>query len=211
MQLHSALAANIHAQTIAQRDYEKAQAEADRWESLYQRALKTECEDLASEVRFYKDVHVKKTRNLKALLDEQTERLATLRDNVSDISGLKSLEAKVQELEACSQKMSKPLGNDLETRLRKVESELEAMKAQLLNQQTTIRNLLKENSTALEDVRTLLAEASSHGTTEPASTYLPSAWAILESGSDLDDELAALKEQMLRPVTLQNPEQPPTS
>lgn len=31
-QLKSALAANIHARTIAERDYHQAQAEADKWE-----------------------------------------------------------------------------------------------------------------------------------------------------------------------------------
>ena len=85
------------------------------------------------------------------------------------------------------------------------------MKAQLINQQAAIGKYLKQNETALEDVRTLLAEISSHGTIEPVSTDLQSALAILEVDISVDDELASLKAQILCTATLENPAQPPTT
>ena len=74
IQLHSALTANIYAQKIAQRDYQKAQAEADKWERYYQLYLKEGREDLIREAEFRKNVYAKKAGNLKAMLDEQTQR-----------------------------------------------------------------------------------------------------------------------------------------
>lgn len=193
-QLYSALAANIYAQTITARDYKKAQAEADKWESLYQRALKTGSEDLVSEVQSYKDASAKKARNLKLLVDEQLEIGATLKREVmaqsenlisSSItsSDFKSSE-KIQDINASSQAMDKSPSNDLETRLRNIESQLEFMRSQLLNQQQAMGKLLKENSIALKQVKTLLAEASLHRTSE-AATMVPAVWKILESGKDM--------------------------
>lgn len=193
-ELYSALAANIYAQTIAARDYQKAQAEADKWEGLYQRALKTGSEDLVSEVQSYKDASAKKARNLKLLLDEQIERGATLKREVMvqcensistsiTSSDFKSSE-KIEDINASSQAMANSHRNDLETRLRNIESQLEFMKAQLLNQQQAMGKLLEENSIALKQVRTLLAEASLHRTSE-AATMVPTVWKILESGKDM--------------------------
>lgn len=59
-QLQSVLAANVQAQTIAQRDYKEAQAEADKWEQHYQRALKAGREDLIQEARFRQNIYAKK-------------------------------------------------------------------------------------------------------------------------------------------------------
>lgn len=221
-QLHSALTANIYAQKIAHRDYEKAQAEADEWEKRYQNLLKEGREDLVQDAKFYKDIYAKKAANLKAMLDEQTQILATLKCNLptqsetltnrlSNASGLKSSEAKFKQIKTPSQAMTDLPGSDLETRLCKLEREIEAVKAQLLNQQAAIGKCLKQNATALEDVRTLLAKTSSHGTVEPVSTNLPTALAILESDTSLDDELAALKAQLLCTATLENPAQPLTA
>lgn len=81
--IQSALATNIHAQTIAERDYTKAQTEADKWEKRYQISLEAGREDLVRKAQFRKDVSAKLAYNLKALLDEQTERVATLKRNLA--------------------------------------------------------------------------------------------------------------------------------
>lgn len=80
-QLQAVLTANIKAQTIAQRDYKKAQAEADKWEQRYQLALIAGREYLIQEAQFRQNICAKKAGNLKALLDEQTERVANLKHN----------------------------------------------------------------------------------------------------------------------------------
>ena len=171
-QLHSALAANIYAEQIAQRDYAKAQAEAAKWETRYQISLEKGREDLVKEAKICKDIYANKAANLKAMLDEQTQRLATLRHNL-------------------------PIQTDLETRLRKLERELEAIKSQLLNQQAAIGKCIEQNATALKDVRTLLVNTSSQETVDPVSTNLQSKLIILEADTRSDDELAALKAMLL--------------
>lgn len=202
-QIQSALATNIHAQTIAERDYKKAQTEADKWERRYQISLKEGREDLVREARFRKDVSAKLACNLKALLDEQTERVAILSRNLADQNKMltnifsinscfKSLEEKLQQLETPSQAIAELPGSDLGTRLLKVERELEAMKAQLLHQQAGIGKLLQQNSTILENVKTLLVETSSDATSKPHNADLETQWLSIESDNDIDDELATI-------------------
>ena len=58
-QLQSVLAANIQAQKIAERDYQKAQAEADEWKEIYRLALKEGREDLVREAEFRKNIYAK--------------------------------------------------------------------------------------------------------------------------------------------------------
>ena len=168
-QLPSALAANIHALAIAERDYKKAQAEADKWESLYQRTLKIGTDESAlKEIHFYKEVLTKKASNLKALLDEQKQRVANLISNFNGHSNTLnntlnnsiscSPEQKANQLTYISQSITKLSDTDLETRIRKLESDLENMKSHLLHQQTAIVQMLELNAAALEDVRQILKQ-----------------------------------------------------
>lgn len=201
--IQSALATNIHAQTIAERDYNKAQTEADKWERRYQISLEAGREDLVREAQFRKDISAKLACNLKALLDEQTERVATLKRNLaaqnkmltnkfSINSCFQSLEEKAQQLENRSQAIAELPGSDLRSRLLKVERELEAMKAQLLHQQAGIGTLLQQNSTILENVETLLVEASSDATSKTNNADLETQWLTIESDNDIDAELATI-------------------
>ena len=180
--MHSAFAANIYAEEIAQRDYAEAQAEADKWENRYQISLREGRGDLVKEAKFRKEIYANKAANLKAMLDEQTQRLATLRHSL-------------------------PIQTDLETRLRKLERELEAMKSQLLNQRAAIGKCIEQNAAALEDVRTLLVNTSFQKTVEPVHTILQSKLVILEADTSFDDELAALKAMLLCTPTLKSPAQ----
>lgn len=220
--IQSALATNIQAQTIAERDYKKAQTEADKWERRYQISLEAGREDLVREAQFRKDVSAKLACNLKALLDEQTERVATLKRNLaaqnkmlankfSINSCFKSLEEKPQQLETRSQGIAKLPGSDLRTRLLQVECELEAMKAQLLHQQAGIDQLLEQNATILENVKTLLVEASYDATFKPNNADLETEWLSIESDNDIDEQLAVITTFVGYSATSQNQAQRPTA
>lgn len=159
--LQSVLAANIQAQIIARRDYKQAQAEVEKWERRYQLALVAGREHLIQEAQFRKNIFAKKACNLKTLLDEQTERVATLRcsltaqgkvwaNSFTTSSSLNLLEEKLWQIEARFQATGELPGNDLKIRLHKVESELESMILQLLEQQTNISNLVQQNLNVLE-------------------------------------------------------------
>lgn len=216
--IQSALATNIHAQTIAERDYKKAQTEADKWERRCQIYLEAGREDLVREAQFRKDVSAKLACNLKALLDEQTETVATLKRNLaaqnkkltnkfSINSCFHSLEEKPQQLETRSQAIAELPGTDLKSRLLQLERELEAMKAQLLYQQAGIGTLLQQNSTILENVKTLLVEASPDATSKTINADLETEWLSIESDNDTDDELATITYS----VTSRNQAQLPTA
>lgn len=66
------------------------------------------------------------------------------------------------------------------------------MKAQLLYQQAGIGKLLQQNSTVLENVKTLLMEASFDANFKPNSADLETEWLSIESDKDIDDELATI-------------------
>lgn len=203
-QLQAVLAANIQAQKIAERDYQKAQAEADEWKEIYRLALKEGREDLVREAEFRKNIYAKKACNLKALLDEQTERVAnyrrdlavqskTLPNSFTTSSILNSLEEKPQQIETRSQTTAKLPVNDLKKRLCKVESELEAMNTQLKSQQISISKLLKQNSAILEDVRNLLSEASFSTISQNHNSQ-----AAIKTVQVVDAELEELRKQLDR-------------
>lgn len=208
--LKSALTANIHAQTVAQKEYEKAQALANEWKKRYQKYLKEGRKDLVKEAEFRKNVYAKQASNLKVMLDEQTQRLATFKRDIAphtetSINSFNFTQEESKPIKTPFQAMTNLPATDLENRLRKLERELEAMKAQLINQQTAIGHCLKQNSTALEGVRTLLAITSSAENIEPVTTDLSSAFTSFDI-DDVDDELAVLKAQMLLVAT--TPSQP---
>ncbi len=189
-QLQSVLAANIQAQTIAQRDYKEAQAEADKWKQRYQRALKAGREDLIQEAQFRQNIYAKKAGNFK-LLDEQTERVANLKHKVF----LK------KQIEADFKTIAKLPSNDLKMRLHKVESELEAMNTQLVNQQVAISKLLKHNSAILDDVRNLLSQTNIDVDFELNSRDEFNQFITVE---DIDDELEKLKKALVSSTSTQN-------
>ncbi|XWK88934.1 MAG: hypothetical protein U7127_02385 [Phormidium sp.] len=157
----TAIAANIQALAICERDYKKAQAEADKWENLYQRALKAKSDDsVIKEIVFYKKIHAKKARKLKAMLDEQKEKLDNLK---------------------------------LETRLRELESDLEAMKYQLLKQQAATEQMLQLNATALSELREMIKQNCLTKPDSNNSVTLPSS---SPSKLSVDEDLEKLKKHM---------------
>ncbi|WP_016950911.1 PspA/IM30 family protein [Anabaena sp. PCC 7108] len=79
------------AQTIAQRDYAKAQAEADKWENEYQLALKADDKDLISRAKFQKERYQAISSRLRNLVEEQTPKVEEIK------SSFNSWEKKVSE------------------------------------------------------------------------------------------------------------------
>jgi len=192
LHLHSALSANIYVLKIAQRDYEKAQVEADKWERRYQLCLKEGRDNLVKEARFRKDVYIQKAQNLKAMLGEQTERLAKLR---LDVPVCKPLE-EVGRIKVSPQALTDLPVNDLITRLDNVETELEAMKAQLVDQHVVIGKLIKQNSNALENVKNILWEATEE-IPEPSDVNSLSILEITKFNNEVNNELELLEDQLL--------------
>ncbi|MHC5858538.1 PspA/IM30 family protein [Nostoc sp.] len=93
------------AQEIAERDYAKAQAEADKWEQEYQLALKGSNQDLISQAKFQKERYQAIASRLKKLVGEQQPQVDAIK------SSLKSWEQKVSEAEK-EVLCSKPQIND---------------------------------------------------------------------------------------------------
>lgn len=91
--LRGATASAIAAQKIAIARYEQAQAEADKWEKQYQLALTEGREDIARKAQFQKERYKAIASRLKALVDQQTPQVDTLKHNLT------SWESKVSEAE----------------------------------------------------------------------------------------------------------------
>ncbi|MBD2744263.1 PspA/IM30 family protein [Coleofasciculus sp. FACHB-1120] len=157
-----------------------------------------------------------KARAQAAKANEQLQNTVGCLGTSSPMGAFERMEEKVLELEARSQVVTQQTPSSVQTRLLKLEGELKAMKAQLLIQQTAIVNSLTLNSTALEEVRDMLQEVRSQSRTELAtkdflsqptqelvSHSLEEQFATLESGNDVDDELAALKAQITGSFTTQ--------
>ncbi|MBW4563444.1 MAG: hypothetical protein KME32_20325 [Mojavia pulchra JT2-VF2] len=79
------------AQEIAQRDYAKAQAEADKWEQEYQLALKGSNQDLIRQAKFQKERYQAIASRLKTLVEKQQPKVDAIN------SSLTSWEKKVLE------------------------------------------------------------------------------------------------------------------
>ncbi len=73
--LRTAAATASAAQTIAQRNYEKAQAEVYKYENEYRLAIKAGNKDLASQAKYQQEKSELIAQRLKKLLDEQQEQV----------------------------------------------------------------------------------------------------------------------------------------
>ncbi|MEH2105967.1 PspA/IM30 family protein [Nostoc sp.] len=143
------------AQEIAQRDYAKAQAEADKWEQEYQLALKGSNQDLISKAKFQKERYQAITSRLKKLVGEQQPQVDAIK------SSLKSWEQKVSEAQN-EVLRSKPNTSEVSPTFISVEykdvdvsidDELQQLKALILPPKP------QEQTKAKKDSKVLLAEA----------------------------------------------------
>ena len=177
VQLRQAVAGAIATQKRTEQQYNKNQTEANNWQQRAQLALTKGDENLAREALTRKKANADTAAQLKSQLDQQVAQVDTLKRN------LIALESKISEAK---------------TKKDMLKSRAAAAKAneQLQN---TISSLNTGGSMAaferMED-KVLMMEARSQSAAELAGADLESQFAMLESGSDVDDELAAMKAQL---------------
>jgi phage shock protein A len=176
VQLRQAVAGAIATQKRTEQ-YNKNQSEANNWQQRAQLALTKGDENLAREALTRKKSNADTAAQLKTQLDTQVGQVDILKRN------LIALESKISEAK---------------TKKDMLKSRAAAAKAneQL---QSTISSLNTGGSMAaferMED-KVLMMEARSQSAAELAGADLESQFAMLESGSDVDDELAAMKAQL---------------
>jgi len=178
VQLRQAVATAIASQKRMQQQHNQAQSEATNWEQRARLALQKGDENLAREALNRKKVQAETAGALKAQLDQQSGTVDTLKRN------LIALEGKISEAK---------------TKKDMLKARAQAAKAseQL---QKTVGNLGTSSAMSaferMED-KVLQMEARSEAAAELAGADLESQFAQLESGSNVDDELAAMKAQLL--------------
>jgi phage shock protein A len=177
VQLRQAVAGAIATQKRSEQQYNKNQSEANSWQQRAQLALTKGDENLAREALTRKKANSDTAAQLKAQLDSQVGQVDTLKRN------LIALESKISEAK---------------TKKDMLKSRAAAAKANE-KLQSTISGLNTGGSMAaferMED-KVLMMEARSQSAAELAGADLESQFAMLESGSDVDDELAAMKAQL---------------
>ena len=180
VQLRQAVASAIASQKRSQQQHNQAQTEANNWQNRAQLALQKGDENLAREALMRKKTFAETAASLKAQLDQQSTQVDSLKRN------LIALESKISEAK---------------TKKDMLKARASAAKAneQL---QSALSRTGAGTSTAMaafermED-KVLQLEARSQAAAELAGADLDQQFAMLESGSDVDDELAALKAQMI--------------
>lgn len=177
VQLRQAVARAIATQKRTEQQYNKNQTEANNWQQRAQLALTKGDENLAREALVRKKTNADTAATLKDQLDQQTAQVDTLKRN------LIALESKISEAK---------------TKKDMLKSRAAAAKAneQL---QSTISGLNTGSAmSAFErmEEKVLMMEAKSQAAGELVGGDLESQFAMLESGSDVDDELAAMKAQL---------------
>jgi phage shock protein A len=171
----------IASQKRLQDQYERAQAEVKQWEQRAQLALNKGDEYLAREALFCKRTHVGTLNSLKTQLNQELPSVKSLKQNLT------LLEAKISE--------AKTMKTTLKARMAasKVDGQLQSTAGRL-----ETKSAMGAFERMEEKVRQM--EARSQAVAELAGADLESQFAMLESGSDVDDELAAMKAQLLSPT-----------
>jgi phage shock protein A len=178
VQLRQAVAQAIATQKRTEQQYNKNMTEANNWQQRAQLALTKGDENLAREALVRKKNFGETAAQQKAQLDQQVGQVETLKRN------LIGLESKISEAK---------------TKKDMLKSRAAAAKANEQLQQT-IGNLGTSSAMgAFErmEEKVLMMEAKSQSAAELAGADLESQFKMLESGSGVDDELAAMKAQML--------------
>jgi phage shock protein A len=177
VQLRQAVAKTIATQKRTQQQYEQAQSQANSWTSRAQLALQKGDESLAREALSRKKTHAETAAMLKAQLDPQTAQVDTLKRS------LVQLESKISE--------AKTKKNMLKARMQAAKAQ-----EQLQSQVSSLNTSSSMAAFERMEEKVLEAEARSQAAGELAGVDLESQFAMLESGSDVEDELAAMKAQL---------------
>ncbi|BAZ84886.1 PspA/IM30 family protein [Dolichospermum compactum] len=192
VKLRQGVAQAIAAQKRTEKQYNEGQNEINKWQRNAQLALQKGDENLARQALERKKTYTDTATALKTSLDQQTAQVEGLKKN------LIQLESKISEAK---------------TKKEMLKARITAAKAQ-----EQLGNMVSGMSTssamsAFErmEEKVLMEEAKSQAVSELVSADLDHQFARLESGSDVDDELAALKASLApapEPPKLLTPEQP---
>jgi len=177
VQMRQAVASAIASQKRTQQQYDKAQSEANTWHQRAQLALQKGDENLAREALSRKKSQSDAASNLKGQLTVQSTNVDQLKRN------LIALEGKISEAK---------------TKKDMLKARASAAKANE-KLQSTMNNMNTGGAMAaferMED-KVMQMEARSQAAYELGGADLESQFAALESGGDVDDELAAMKAQL---------------
>ncbi len=181
VQLRQAVASAIASQRRTEQQWKQAQVEADNWQQRAQLAVSKGDDNLAREALMRKKTHADNAGVLKAQLDQQVAQVEMLRKN------LLGLESKIAEAK---------------TKKDMLKARISAAKAseQIANMTGKINTSSAASAFDRMEEKVLLAEARSQGLIEASGDSLENQFAALESGSDVDGELAAMKAQLLGPA-----------
>lgn len=174
IQLRQAVARAIATQKRTEQQYNKNQTEANNWQQRAQLALTKGDENLAREALVRKKSVAEAAATLKSQLDQQTTQVDTLKKN------LIALESKISEAK---------------TKKDMLKSRAAAAKANEQLQNTIGRLGTGSAMAAFERMedKVLEMEARSQAAYELTGNEIEQQFKLLESGSDVDDELAAMK------------------
>lgn len=177
VQLRQAVAQAIAAQKRTQQQYENNQSEANKWQQRAQLALSKGDEGLAREALQRKKSYVETAGMLKQQLDQQNSQVDQLKRN------LIALESKISE--------AKTKKDMYKARLRAAQANKQ-LQDQLGGMNTGGAASAFER---MED-KMMALEAESQAGFELAGAGVEEQFRALESGSDVDDELLAMKAQL---------------
>ena len=171
----------IASQKRLQQQYEKAQTEVNKWKRRAHLALQKGDEYLAREALIRKKMHTGILSNLEVQLNQEPASVQTLKQNLT------FLEAKIAEAKS------------MKTRLK---AQIAAAKVNGQLQKTAGNLGASSAMTAFErmEEKVLQMDARSQAEEELTGTDLESQFAMLESDNDFDEELAAMKAQLLGSV-----------
>jgi phage shock protein A len=191
VQLRQGVAQTIAAQKRSEKQYNDAQNEINKWQRNAQLALQKGDENLARQALERKKTYTETSGALKASLDTQSTQVETLKRN------LIQLESKISE--------AKTKKEMLKARITTAKAQ-EQLQGMVSGMNTSSAMAAFERM----EEKVLMQEARAQSAGELAGADLETQFARLESGSDVDDELAALKAQMLPPATpVSQPQLPP--
>ncbi|WP_414566302.1 MULTISPECIES: PspA/IM30 family protein [unclassified Anabaena] len=191
VQLRQGVAQAIAAQKRTEKQYNDAQNEINKWQRNAQLALQKGDENLARQALERKKTFTDTSGALKTSLDQQSTQVETLKRN------LIQLESKISEAKTKKEMLKARITT------AKAQEQLEGM----------VRGMNSSSAMAAferMEEKVMMQEARAQSAAELAGADLETQFAQLESGSDVDDELAALKAQMLPPAAAPNqPQLPP--
>ncbi|MEH2330671.1 PspA/IM30 family protein [Nostoc sp.] len=190
VQLRQGVAQTIASQKRSEKQYNDAQNEINKWQRNAQLALQKGDENLARQALERKKTYTDTSAALKASLDTQSTQVETLKRN------LIQLESKISE--------AKTKKEMLRARITTAKAQ-EQLQGMVSGMNTSSAMAAFERM----EEKVLMQEARAQSAGELAGADLESQFARLEGSSDVDDELAALKAQMLPPATPQSQAQLP--